>query len=208
MMMMIGLLSGLETKIIIIIIIIIITYIYIYIILFILFYFLKTLKLKFFKSTFYKVPSDSVKNGILRGWRFSGILVFPMRFILFSACSQCVFNGSLLHSQFVPWIVPNRMALLPLSFAQSSNFVWYIYIGHKERLEHIYWECRRFEWNSFGMGQSKWLIISKINQTFECIPSTKFCQILPNWVLITYQPVVDLLIINNNLTCWYWNFKF
>jgi len=60
----------------------------------------------------------------------------------------------------------------------------YIYIslslGHKERLEHIYWECRRFECNSFGMGQSKWLIISKINQTFECIPSTKFCQILSN----------------------------
>ncbi len=82
----------------------------------------------------------------------------------------------------------------------------YIYLslslGHKERLEHIYWECRRFECNSFGMGQSKWLIISKINQTFECIPSTKFCQILSNWVLITYQPVVDLLIINNNLTSW------
>lgn len=61
MMMMIGLLSGLETK---IIIIIIITHTHIYMIFkFLNFY----LKFKIFKSAFYKVPSDSVKNGILRG---------------------------------------------------------------------------------------------------------------------------------------------
>jgi hypothetical protein len=29
---------------------------------------------------------------------------------------------------------------------------------------------------------------------------------LSTWVLITYQPVVDLLITNNNLTSWYSNF--
>jgi hypothetical protein len=79
--------------------------------------------------------------GCLKEWNFKGMKIFwklgvrsPMCFILFSACSQCVFNGSLLHSQFVPWIVPNKTTFFSISFAQSSNLVCYIYILHA-----VYW---------------------------------------------------------------------